>query len=240
MNFIPKKIANSILLTACLIGSGTSYASILNFTGKNGNLGHSFTETKDGVTIKVSAFKFSGSNSTPSSAEAHNTIIKGFGHWGLGIGNDSEHTADNRGNREFFLVEFDQSVKLNSASISEWGNNYGSRHGGDSDIDYWGGTGAFSFDNLGSLFENDISSSTLSNGQNRNIVFDSGLGNISWLLLGPEAFNSSNSNNVHDFIKLRSIGYDVAAVPLPATVWLMGSALLGLAGLKRKHGQSNA
>jgi hypothetical protein len=238
MNFIPKKIAKNILLAACLIGSGTSYASIFNFTSKNGGLGHSFTETSDGVTIKVSAFKFSGSNSTPSNAGAQSTFIQGYGKYGLGIGpNRSGHTANNtHDNREFFLVEFDQLVKLGSASISEWGNNYGSRYGGDSDIDYWGGTGAFNFDNLGTLFGDNVSSGLLRNGQTRNIMFDSGLGNISWLLLGPEAFNSSNSNNVHDFIKLRNIGYDVAAVPLPATVWLMGSALLGLGGLKRKRG----
>ncbi len=86
MNFIPKKIAKNILLAACLIGSGASYASTLNFTSKSGNLGHSFTETNDGVTIKVSGFKFSGGNSTPSSAGAQNTIIEGFGGWGLGIG----------------------------------------------------------------------------------------------------------------------------------------------------------
>ncbi len=238
MNFIPKKIAKNILLAACLIGSGASYASTLNFTSKSGNLGHSFTETNDGVTIKVSGFKFSGGNSTPSSAGAQNTIIEGFGGWGLGIGggNNPEHTADNRGDREFFLVEFDQSVSLSSASISEWGNNRRSTYGGDSDVDYWGGAGTFDFDNLGTLFGDNVHHGLLGNGQTRDIMFNSGLGNVNWLLLGPEAFGTS----VYSFIKLRNINYDVAAVPLPATVWLMGSALLGLGGLKRKYGQSNA
>lgn len=238
MNFIPKKIAHSILLATCLIGFGTAQASILNFTGKSGNLGHSFTETNNGVNITVSAFKFSGSNSTPSNAGAQSTIMQAYGNHGLGIGygGNPEHTADNRGDREFFLVEFDQSVNLSSASISEWGNNHRSTYGGDSDVDYWGGAGTFDFDNLGTLFGDNVDHGLLGNGQTRNIMFDSGLGSVNWLLLGPEAFGTS----VYSFIKLRNINYDVAAVPLPATVWLMGSALLGLGGLKRKYGQSNA
>ncbi|HFD13510.1 MAG TPA: VPLPA-CTERM sorting domain-containing protein [Crenotrichaceae bacterium] len=233
MNNIRVKIC-CMLFVACSVGVGTASASVVRFTdnGSNANLGHSFTEVVDGVTVTVSAFRFNGSNSSPSSAGAHNARMKAWGNNGIGIGTGGNpmHTADNVRHREFFLVEFDQLVDLKKASISEWGNRPRSTRGGDSDVDYWGGSGAFSFDNLGTRFEDDILSTVLSDGQKRNIVFDNGLGNVNWLLLGPEAF--PGGGNVHDYIKLRNI--ELTAVPLPAAVWLMGSALLGLAGLKRK------
>lgn len=241
MNF-KRKIIGSIFFAACFVGLETASAAIVNLTdnGNGVNLGHSFTETNtDGVKIKVSAFRFAGNQPNPSSAGAQQSFIEAFGNFGLGIGggNNPEHTADNRDNFEFFVIEFDQLVTLNSASITEWGNRSGRTIGGDSDIDYWGGKGAFSFDNLGPRFGDDVNQSLLGNGSRRNFNFSNGLGSVNWLLLGPEA---NTNNRVHDFIKLRKIDYTVAPVPLPATVWLMGSALLGLAGIKRKHGNTDS
>ena len=236
MNF-SRKIMQGILLGACFFGLETASATIVNFTD-NGNgvsLGQSFSEVgPGGITINVSAYSFPGASTTPTSSNTQRSIIEAFGNYGIGIGggNNPEHTADNRGNNEFFLVEFSQSVMLNWASISEWGNGFRSRSGGDSDVDYWGGAGSFSFGNLGTRFGNNVNANSLGNGERRRVTFNNGLGSVDWLLFGPEA---SSSNAVNDFIKLRKIDYTVAPVPLPATVWLMGSALLGLARLNRKR-----
>ena len=47
---------------------------------------------------------------------------------------------------------------------------------------------------------------------------------------GGQGFGSKNNN----FFALAVRPGDVAAVPVPAAVWLMGSALFGLAGFRRK------
>jgi len=246
MNFLPGKPTLSILLAASFIGLGTASASTLNFTnnGDNGdNLGTSVTENAGDVTISVKAFTFSDNSSDPTKADANNTNMRAFGDNGIGIGNgdNPEHTASNNGDRELFLIEFSQSVTVNSASITEWGNDPGTSNRGDSDVEYWGGTGAFNLDNLGTRFEDGILSDVLSDGQRRDVSFDNGLGSISWLLFGPESFNSSiGTQAAADYIKLRTIDFNVTAVPIPAAIWLMGSALLGLAGLNRKRGKINS
>ncbi|MEE9424674.1 MAG: VPLPA-CTERM sorting domain-containing protein [Methylococcales bacterium] len=244
MNFLPGKPTLSILLAASFIGIGTASASTLGFTdnGNNGNdLGTSFTENAGGVTATVKAFTFSDNSSDPSGTDANSTNMRAFGDNGIGIGNgdDPEHSANNQGGRELFLIEFSETVTLNNASITEFGNDSDSNLGGDSDVEYWGGTGTFSFENLGTRFEDGILSDVLSDGQQRNVSFDNGLGSISWLLFGPESFDSSiGTLAAADYIKLRTIDFDVTAVPIPAAIWLMGSALLSLAGLNRKRGKT--
>ncbi|MCH9697992.1 MAG: VPLPA-CTERM sorting domain-containing protein [Gammaproteobacteria bacterium] len=223
------------VLAFCAIGFQSVSAAMVDFTdnGNNVNLGSSFTEVNsDGVTIKVSAFSFAGTSNTPTASNTQNSIIEAFGNFGIGIGGggNPQHTADNDGRNEIFLIEFSQNVIVNWASITEWGNNSGSTSGGDSDVDYWGGAGSFNFNNIGSRFNNNVNVITLGNGQQRTVNFSNGLGGVNWLLFGPD----SNSGGPRDYIKLRKIDYDVAPVPLPAAVWLMGSALLGLAGFKRK------
>jgi hypothetical protein len=47
---------------------------------------------------------------------------------------------------------------------------------------------------------------------------------------GTQGLNDKDNN----FFALAVRPGDVAAVPVPAAVWLMGSALLGLAGFRRK------
>lgn len=217
------------------IGFQSASAAIVDFTdnGNGTNLGTSFTEVNsDGVTIKVSAFSYPGSSTTPTASNTQSSIIEAFGNFGIGIGGggNPQHTADNDGTKEIFLVEFSQNVFVNWASITEWGNNFGTTSGGDSDVDYWGGAGSFDFNSIGNRFNNNVNVITLGNGQQRTVNFSNGLGGVDWLLFGPDA----NSGGPRDFIKLRKIDYNVNPVPLPAAIWLMGSALIGLAGFKRK------
>ncbi|MEE9412893.1 MAG: VPLPA-CTERM sorting domain-containing protein [Methylococcales bacterium] len=245
MHFLPGKSTLGIFLAVTFIGLGSATASTINFTnrGNSSNLGSSITDTVDGTNITVSAFEFSDSNSEPSSSGANTSFITSAGNSGIGIGPGSnpQNTAENDGGREFFLVEFDQSVSLNSASISEFGNDNGSTLGGDSDVNYWVGTGAFDFDNLGTRFEDGILSDVLADGETRNINFNSGLGSINWLLLGPEAFDSGIATlAANDYITLRNIEFEIAAVPLPASIWLMGTALISLSGLNRKSAKSTS
>ncbi len=240
MNFLSTKTI-SILLAASVMVLGNASASTAVFTDNNSKLVSSISELVDGVTLTIEGYTFAGSNASPSSDNATTTIISAFRRYGIGIGSggNPEHSANNDyNNRELFLIQFDKSVSLKSASISEWGNTSGTS-GGDSDVDYWAGTDTFSFDNLGTRFENDIPSNELSNNQTRTVTFDSSLDNINWLLFGPETYSADNSaQNVHDYIKLRNIEFDIAQspapVPLPAPIFLLGSALMALAGFKRK------
>lgn len=241
MNFLSKKSTISIVLAASFIGLGSASASTAVFTDNTSNQVDSISELVDGVNVTIMAYTFADNSAAPSSSDAITTTITAFGSYGLGIGSGGtpEHTANNVGGRELFLIQFDKLVSLTSASISEWGNTSGSS-GGDSDVDYWAGSGEFSFDNLGTHFEDDISSSTLSNGERRVVNFDTSLDDINWLLFGPETYDAANSAlNVHDYIKLRNIKFDLAPipapVPLPAPLLLMGSALMGLAGFSRKR-----
>lgn len=230
---------NCIIFAACILGTGTASAAVFNFAnnGNGTNLGNSFSETEDGITVTVSAFSFNGENSSPSSAGATATNMHAWGSDGIGIGpgGNPKHTASNAyGKREFFLLEFDQLVELEKASISEWGNDWGSTSSGDSDVDYWAGAGMFDFDNLGTRFEDDIHSSVLFNGQKRKVDFDDNLGIVNWLLIGPEAYDANTGTlEVHDYLKLRKVS--VSAVPVPAAVWLFGSGLLALVGISRRR-----
>jgi hypothetical protein len=229
------------------------FSEALNFTdnGDSGTLlGHSFSEVDGlGVSVIVSAFRFDRSNAKPTRRYAKESVLKAYGDRGVGIGNkDPSTSADNRYQREFYLLQFEQLVRLTSVSITEWGNFSGSASGGDSDVDYYAGSGAFDWDSLGSRYEDDIPSGRLKDGDRRQVEFDRNLGKISWLLIGPEAYDGSIDDTVvFDSIKLRNIVYIIDltdsapdhqlpnAVPLPGAVWFLGTALLSIFGFARKR-----
>ncbi len=136
-------------------------------------------------------------------------------------GRNGTHSADNRGRKDFFLLEFSKSVDLTSATVTAWGNGIVA----DYDSSYYSGNGTFDFGNLGPEFES-FQSRAAYFGQER--TFNLSGTDVDWLLIG------ANLGHKNDGFKLKNIQF--SAVPVPSSVFLLGTGLAGLVGLARRKG----
>jgi hypothetical protein len=107
-----------------------------------------------------------------------------------------------------FNLSFDESVYLHSFTIFETAGP-------------WDDSVSFSISGAG------VNTGTISNGRPET-VFES----ESLLFLGGE--NYTFTYLAGDMIAIKSFEATAAVVPIPAAAWLFGSALIGLAGIKRK------
>ncbi|HHH39497.1 MAG TPA: VPLPA-CTERM sorting domain-containing protein [Sedimenticola sp.] len=231
-------LAGSQLVAAMPAAAGTLFDLT---TSGPGSLVHSFSMTEDGITATVSAWaveKNAGANEAVASSK-----LKNYGGWGTGIcgpGDDNcdnpNHAADNAGtHRDLFLIEFSQAVRLDQATITEWGDA-GPQNVSDSDVSFWAGTGSAGltdgaiFDPAVERHDDEIFSGTLVDGQSREVDLTPAGGAVDWLMIGA-VFDDADT--YRDYFKLQSL--EVSAVPVPAAAWLFGSGLLGLAGIARRR-----
>ncbi|MFM9976862.1 MAG: PEPxxWA-CTERM sorting domain-containing protein [Sphingomonadaceae bacterium] len=223
------------LASALIAPSGAQAAVTFTLSGNsavNGAHGNAAVFTGSDGTTKVRASAWSISGNT-----VYDSYLGVFGS-GLGAtsgddgnGSSSTHTVDNHTRRDFILLQFNTSVKLDSANFATYsvlGN------GKDSDATIAFGTTASNWmaqpalDNanvatLNGLFNTSFTSLGTASGGTRNLNAG-GYGNL-WLV--GAAF--INDDRAIDAFKLGALKVTPGAVPEPAT-WAMMISGFGLIG----------
>lgn len=212
-------------------GWSAAGASTINFlTGKSN------TWTVDGVTVTAKACSIFNVNDGPvdSSLVRYDT--------GLGVTNRRDnnskydnaahwHTIDNKYGVDWVKLDFSTKVEITSIVIEVWR----------SDADLHLGYGDNWNDNL-NLVQWDESKRTKA--QSQEVTIDltalglSGNFDEQWRIFAQICGTDSKGNlcSGNDGFKLKSVTF--SAVPIPAAVWLFGSAVIGMAGVGYRRKQS--
>lgn len=236
------------LVVACLtpLASASVVFDLRNEGTQGGPLafGNSLSFSAGGINVDVSAYAETGSSAPPGSPfylfeEAQ---IASYST-GLGVCNREEanfaggisacinngviHQVDNVSRDDLVVFEFDQVVSFENLTVDPFGQF-------DRDISFWVGNSASLPDLLQETFDTLDDLAGFSNPTHLSASVSaapfthtlSGTGNIliisaSRVLPHPE-----------DRFKIAQIS--VQAVPVPAAAWLFGSAIIGLAGYRRK------
>lgn len=224
-------MASPVAAATVVLGSGGTNAttSSKTFTGN------------DGTQVRVSAF----------SINASGTIVAGtLGQWSEGLGvqtaNDTSHTTDNMGSKDFLLFSFNKYVKAGDATFTtNFAYNNGTGSIGDTDATIgsgilglpWAsdlsgliGQNQSALNGLG-LYASDSSSTASSQTRNINTT---GRGGTLWLV--GASFTDTTPN---DGFKFKALSYTVAAPPVPEpSTWallILGFGGVGAAMRKRKQ-----
>ena len=192
---------------------GTSEKTIAT-KSTNNDYTYSFTKTASG-SPSLTAIGFRKIDNTTENATTENAKSLNLWDGGIGLINKNErnttpqHTIDNQDGIDYILFQFDKAVKITDIVLG-----YVYRDG---DIAY--GTGDSGINGLkeiartgGSFGDNPFSLTSYSN---------------TWLI----AAGITPEDSVPDYFKIKSITVETPTVPLPAAVWLFGSALLGMVGI---------
>ena len=198
-----------VMATLVLLTAGPALATYIDFTSfavphVNNKVANPYTEVLPG-----------GMSITFGSLVANEFLwwdsTDGFGVWGNGYEQDEVEQP------EVLYVDFHQSVYVNSFTISDL-----FLEGGYAEIGWWNQTGDFSSPANYSTFQqfqpsvNGLYTLTL-NAQISKIYFS--------------APGQSITGQNHEF---SLAGVDIAPVPIPGALWLLGSGLVGLAALRKK------
>ncbi len=253
-----KQIKNFLIGTLCLMGSYSIHATTIDLTGQGSNgggYGNQLTFSQDGINVNVSAFAETGSEFPPSSqfylfetAEVYSWST------GLGVCNQdegivgagcvtNEHELDTVRRDDLLVLQFDQEVNFEFLTVDPF--NGPGNDPNDRDIIYWvGNTNSMpdlttqTFDTLDTMagFSAETHESASSSFSPYTHVL-SGTGNV--LLLSGNYHdlgcrNRGGSNSSCEEFKISDITVSqVSPVPVPAAIWLLASALVGL-GFVRK------
>jgi hypothetical protein len=251
-SFARSMSAASALVASTLIPSVVSAATVIfSLTGisaSNGNAGNFATQARSlgggfgNLNVRISAFSIAG---TSGPGAVQNSILGIFGS-GLGAtssdenGSGNTHTLDNQNRRDFLIFQFDQAVRLESATFSPFAL---SGQSNDTDFTVGFGTTALaanaalnlngaSFSTLTSLFGGGLTNYTGGSGTNTtSLSLANSYGNI-WLV----GASFANPDNMLDSFKLSQMQVATAPVPESAT-WMMMIAGFGIvgAGLRRER-----
>jgi len=231
--------------------------SLSNLTNTSGH-GNILTTTQSGITVTLRAYSESGLEDPVGSGLYRFRTAEVFSHsTGIGICNrdegtmasgctDDEWEIDTIDRDDLLLMTFDQVVNFESLFVDPFdGVNVPDPN--DRDIIFWIGNYSTlpnmtsqTFDTLATLsaFDDDILVSATSSYDGTSMLL-SGTGNA--LLLSGNWRNRFCSGTATDdtaceAYHLSSINVSPATspVPVPAAVWLFGSALAGLIGFSRR------
>jgi hypothetical protein len=223
--------------TAAIFAAAPAYATDFSVGMTNGGKSGSSTDariysaTNNGQTLNVKVtgwtdFGFFG---------VGRSAVGSYGTDGLGITNAIEsgaygsHQADSYFGTDFFILQFDQAVKLTSAVFNTF-DLYGSAPGNTSTA--W--NGSLSADSLSKAFTGSaISYGNGSDGSRSLALGSTAIGNI-WMISATAA----DAPKIYDAFKLAGVNAStVAAVPEPATwaMMLVGFAMVGAAARYRRR-----
>lgn len=210
--------------------------------------------------VSISAWSTTGSGSTLASACIHNYLPNGYG-----IVNTAEitpcsgepgtgpHAADNVGTTDLFLLQFSEAVSLTKVSI---GWNGSDDYSADSDLSVLALKDGFGSSINGKTLSgllNTVSGGWQVIGNYANVGQSNGTApggsadvntpvTSSWWIVS--AYNSTfgtgtNLGGGNDYFKLLSVAVSTPTPPgkvsEPAALLLMGTALFGIAGLRRRR-----
>jgi len=256
MRFATSSLAALGLTLAGLTGASDASAVTISFLSgppNAGNWGNSLTFSNGGVSVTASAFAETGAES-PSSSGWYLFQTAQIYRWSTGLGvcnrneglasstcSDSEHEVDTVSRDDLLLFVFNQTVTFQSITVDPY--NSSGDDPNDRDITYWVGNLA----NLATLTTRTFDTLSNMTGFTETLVpatssFNpithplTGTGNV--LLVSGDYTNRScknadvTSNSECEAYKIRDI--TVAPVPVPAAVWLFGSAV-GLLAVARRR-----
>jgi hypothetical protein len=204
---------------ALVLASSMASAATINFNNGSG------TYSAGGVTATVAVttnrsqdgLYYNGVENAIGIGNSATTGAIGYSHYAFPIGKYVEN--------ETMTVSFDQEITLDNVWLRQWENNF-LGFGDEVNLSYSGGssgTGTLNFD--------------LSD-QTSGLLDRFGAGGISLtqFTLTPEQDGTNGAGaTVRTAVYLHSVDFEVSQVPLPAAVWLFGSALFGLVGVSRRR-----
>jgi hypothetical protein len=217
-----------LVAAAAMSFCGLSAATTINFSNGSGSYG------AGGVTVSVAS---TGTGAGLYYNGVENAIGVGNSNTNGGIGCRDAGCGDIIFGSGFVSTEaltftLSEKVKLNTVSFRQWENNY-LGFGDWATFTYYVGTsntvaGTIQFTNSGL-------------GDGVSVLLDpfalGGLELSKFTITGKKGSKTVGSSNVTAWsaFYVHNLDYTkINTVPVPAAAWLMGSALLGLAGIKRR------
>lgn len=191
--------------------------------------------TVDGIGLTITAHRIRGDNGS-GTFTGSTQYLDPYGIYhdrrGLGVqnsANDSSTTIDGRGWHDALLFSFSEQVKFDSLSLAAYNGVNGS--GAPLGSLWWRDDYNFAYGTEAMPLNGDFSflpglTTVVSDGQELTLVALSGAGNqfLIWADDWSDNFLVS--------------GLSVSAVPLPATLWMFGPALVGFVMLSNRRGKS--
>lgn len=219
----------SILAAAVALSlSGIASATTINF---NGTASNTWTYSAGGVSV-VATSTGTGAGRYYNSTE--NAIGVGNSNTNGGIGCRDQGCADvifgsGFNNTEELTFTFSEKVKLNSISLRQWENAL-LGFGDAATLNFYNGA-----TNIGTQL---LTNSGQGTGDLLDNFFFTNLQVTKFSIKSYKGTKTVNGSNVTAWsaFYVHSLDYSkVPAVPVPGAAWLMGSALLGLAGVARRR-----
>jgi hypothetical protein len=249
------------LLAGCLLAATSANAATINFTGAGGNgggYGNNVSFSGGGIGVTATAYAETGSESPVSSGWYLFQTAEVYS-WSTGIGicnrnegvagsgcSDIEHEVDTVSRDDLLVLVFDQRVSFLNLTVDPYDTSGSDPN--DRDVIYWVGDTVslpslltYTFNTLASLpgFAPEVLSSASSSYSPYTHSL-TGTGNI--LIMSGDYHNRAcknadvTQNSECEAYKIKNINVIAApaVVPVPAAVWMFGSAL-ALLGVARRR-----